>query len=205
MLGEERTGEFEHSELEARLDTQGRRLLRQLLQDHLDLRAEREERLPTVRDADQVARTAVEARHRRALATIFGKVDVIRLAYRARGAGNLYPADALLNLPAERHSHGLRQLAAIEASRGSFDDTGQAIARATGQQIGKRQIENLAARAAADFDAFYAIRQPPAGATGDVLVLSCDGKGVVMRPRRAAPGHRGGGRQSDRQADDPAV
>jgi hypothetical protein len=34
MLGEERTGEFEHSELEARLDTQGRRLLRQLLQDH---------------------------------------------------------------------------------------------------------------------------------------------------------------------------
>ena len=148
MLGEERTGEFEHSELEARLDTQGRQLLRQLLQDHLDLRAEREERLPTVLDADQVARTEVEAGHRRALATIFGKVDVTRLAYRARGAGNLYPADALLNLPAERHSHGLRQLAAIEASRGSFDDTGQAIQRATGQQIGKRQIENLAARAA---------------------------------------------------------
>jgi len=187
MLGEERTGEFEHSELEARLDTQGRQLLRQLLQDHLDLRAEREERLPTVRDADQVAHTAVEAGHRRALATIFGKVDVTRLAYRARGAGNLYPADALLNLPAERHSHGLRQLAAIEASRGSFDDTGQAIQRATGQQIGKRQIENLAARAAADFDAFYAIRQPPAGATGDVLVLSCDGKGVVMRPDALRP------------------
>lgn len=68
MLGEERTGEFEHSELEAALDTRGRQLLRQLLQDHLDLRAEREERLPTVRDADQVAHAAVEAGHRRALA-----------------------------------------------------------------------------------------------------------------------------------------
>jgi hypothetical protein len=35
---------------------------------------------------------------------------------------NLYPADAALNLPVEKHSHGVRRLAAIEAARGSFQD-----------------------------------------------------------------------------------
>lgn len=33
-----------------------------------------------------------------------------------------------------------------------------------------------------DFDDFYTHRQVPTGDPGDVLVLSCDGKGVVMRP-----------------------
>ena len=114
-------------------------------------------------------------------------MQVIRLAYRARGAQNLYPGDAVLNLPPERHSHGLRRLAAVEAARGSYDDSVEAITRASGQQLGKRQVEQLAQRAAVDFDAFYATRQPPAGSSSDVLVLSCDGKGVVMRPGALRP------------------
>ena len=187
FLQAEQAGALKHAELETRLDTQGRELLRQLLQDHLDLRAERKQRLPVVLDTDVVAHTSVETGHHRGLHTIFGDLDVSRLAYRARGAENLYPADAVLNLPAERHSHGLRLLAAIEASRGSYDDTGDAIARATGQRLSKRQVEALAARAAVDFDAFYAARQPPAGSSGDLLVLSCDGKGIVMRPDALRP------------------
>jgi hypothetical protein len=183
----EQAGALEHAELEARLDTQGRALPRQLMQDHLDLRAEREQRLPGVRDAEEVAHNSVESGHRRGLVTIFGEVEVRRLAYRARGSENLYPADAALNLPAERHSHGLRRLAAIEAARGSYDDAVEAIARGSGQCLGKRQVEGLAARAAADFDAFYATRKPACSATEDVLVLSCDGKGVVMRPDALRP------------------
>ena len=69
----------------------------------------------------------------------------------------------MLNLPVERHSHGLRRLAAIEASRGSYDDTVEAIGRTSGQRLGKRQVEGLTAGAAADFDAFYATRQPTGG------------------------------------------
>ena len=88
----------------------------------------------------------------------------------------------MLNLPTEKHSHGLRHLAAIEATRGSFDDAVAAISRGTGQQLGKRQLENLAHRSAVDFDDFYTHRTAPAADPGDVLVLSCDGKGVVMRP-----------------------
>ena len=67
------------------------------------------------------------------------------------------------------------------------------IDRATGQQLGNRQVEDLAARAARDFDAFCAGHGQRSGDLGDVPVLSCDGKGVVMcadalrpAPRRVA-------------------
>lgn len=139
VLNDDATGGLEHSELEARLESDGRELLRQLMQDHLNLRALQEQRLAEVRDADDLAHTAVEAGHQRRLATVFGGVQVSRLAYRSRGRANLYPADAVLNLPAEQHSHGLRRLAAVEAARGSYDDTVDAIERASGQQLGKRQ------------------------------------------------------------------
>jgi hypothetical protein len=66
---------------------------------------------------------------------------VTRMAYRAPGAQNAYPADAELNLPDEEYSHGLCRLAAAEAPRGSFQDAAAATARATGVRIGKRQVE----------------------------------------------------------------
>lgn len=181
VLGGEEAGALSHSELEERLQAEGRELLRQLFQDHLDLRAGRERPVAAVVDASGVARVTIEAGRSRGLASVFGELSVARIAYRARGAPDLHPADALLNLPAERHSHGLRRLAAVESSRGSFDDAVAAVQRATGQRLGKRQVEDLAGRAASDFHAFYA--QCPAVAAGadDALVLSCDGKGVVMR------------------------
>ena len=46
------------------------------MQDHLELRAQREQRLPEVTDAGQVARGAVETGHTRALTTVFGDVKV---------------------------------------------------------------------------------------------------------------------------------
>ena len=44
-------------------------------------------------------------------------------------------------------------------------------------------------RAAVDFDGFYAARQT-AGDLGDALILSCDGKGVVMRHDALRPATR---------------
>jgi len=181
-LGDEEATGLSHAELEARLELDGRELLRQLFQDHLDVRAQHETRLEAVVDADRVPRTSVEAGHQRALATVFGEVQVKRLAYRKREHANLHPADGVLNLPEEKHSHGLRRIATIESTRGSFDGAVEAVERVTGQRLGKRQVEDLAQRAACDFDEFYASRPRPAGESGDVLVLSCDGKGIVMRP-----------------------
>ncbi len=183
----EQAGVLSHGELEQRMQVDARALFRQLLQDHLDLRAADESRIAAVTDADRVCHPHAEPGHSRALATVFGEVDVERIAYRARGQSNLHPADAVLNLPVEKHSHGLRHLAAVESSRGSFDAAVDAVERSTGQRLGKRQVEQLADRAAVDFQAFYAQRQPTTGDVGDVLVLSCDGKGVVMRPGALRP------------------
>jgi hypothetical protein len=99
---------------------------------------------------------------------------------RAPGVGKLHPADAVLNPPVERHSHGLRRLCALESPRGSFEDAVEAIERHTGVRLGKRQVEELVGLAAMDFEDFYENRHP--GAREDLLVLSADGKGIVMRP-----------------------
>jgi hypothetical protein len=173
-----------HDELEARLQQDGRELCRQLFQDHLDLRTVTEEPLSEVKDRDGVPRRSVEAGHERALTSIFGPLRFSRLAYRTkhRGRENLHPSDGALNLPAGRHTHGLRELAAIEATRGSYEQARAAIARQTGVLIGKRQLEGLAARAASDVASFYEQRPRELPSRADVLVISADGKGIVMRP-----------------------
>jgi len=176
-----------HGELEGELDSRGRELLRRMLQDHLTLRAANEPRLTTVADDAGIVHAAVETGHRRALTSVFGQVQVERRAYRHRGHANLHPADAALNLPVERHSHGLRRLAAIESTRGSFEQAGAAITRATGQQVGKRQVEELTARAAADVEDFYATAEHTEPAPDDALVLTADAKGIVMRPESLRP------------------
>jgi hypothetical protein len=176
-----------HAELETKLSADARELVRQLLQDHLDLRAAREERIGEVMDASGTPRGAVEAGHVRPLRTIFGEVNVTRLAYRRKGEHNLCPADAALNLPVELHSHGLRELAAIESARGSFEEAMEAVRRATGVALAKRQVEALAARSPVDFEAFYDQRSGLQADEDDLLVLSCDGKGIVMRPAGLRP------------------
>lgn len=153
-LGGEQARGLEHSELEARLSEDGRELIRLLLADHLDLRAASEPRLEGIVGADGMRRANVERGHERELLSVFGGVEVRRLGYRQRGSENLYLADAQLNLLAEKHSHGLRRLAALEAPRTSFEDAQAAIVRQTGQRLGKRQLRELAVAAACDFKAF---------------------------------------------------
>ncbi|MFJ9483821.1 ISKra4 family transposase, partial [Streptomyces mirabilis] len=125
-----------HDELEELLEQQGRELLRQLMQDHLDLRARTEEAAarisagqPAVRGPEGQTRTWRESNHPRWLTCVFGPVRVNRIAYRGRGVSNVHPADADLSLPAGRHSRGLARLAVLEAVRGSFDQAQAAIER----------------------------------------------------------------------------
>jgi hypothetical protein len=159
-LGGDGAARLGHAELEEVLDLRGRELLRQLFQDHLELRQLREELAArahpaAVTGADGVTHRAVETGHHRLLATIFGTVTVGRCAWRAQGQRNVYPADAALRLPRLRHSHGLQRLAALEAVRGSFDQATETIGRRCGQVVGKRGVEQLTVAAAADIDTFY--------------------------------------------------
>jgi hypothetical protein len=97
-LAGSRAGEMTHGQLEELAGIRGRELERQLLQDHFDLRALREEQaLPGEGEARRVeGRGRVERGHERMLATVFGTVTVRRLAWRAPGRPNVCPADAAL-------------------------------------------------------------------------------------------------------------
>ncbi|MEU9708590.1 ISKra4 family transposase [Streptomyces sp. NPDC047967] len=200
---------WSHAELEEHLDAAGRELLRQLLQDHLHLRAMREEQQARAGSTVLVVgpegqgRPWRETGHSRWLASIFGLVRVTRVAHRGPGVGNVHPADAELSLPAGRHSMGLRRLAVTEAVRGSFDQAQQAVERHCGKVLGKRRLEELVVAAAVDVGDFYQARIPLPCSRRMPLVVQVDGKGVVMRSealreatrraaaKAAAGGHRG--------------
>lgn len=177
------TARMTHSELELLLEREGRELMRQLLQAHVDQRAQATAEAPVV-GADGVART--HARHgTRTLETIVGTVDVSRAGHGARGRETLFPVDADLNLPSERHSFGIRRRAAEEATKGSFDEVVKVFETHTGAAVAKRQVEAIVRRAAEDFDSFYFERRlhwpVETTASSTILVLSFDAKGVPMR------------------------
>ena len=97
----------------------------------------------------------------------------------------MYPVDKQLSLPREKHSAGLGELAAI-GLRAARSRPPPRRCPATGVRVGKRQAEQLARRAAADFGSFYAFRCRLVP-TGDVLVLEADGKGIRIRPDSLRP------------------
>jgi hypothetical protein len=90
-LADEQAVAVTHAELEDRLHSDGLALLRQLLQDSLDLRAVRECRLGEVLDGGGGVRAVAENGRERLLATRFGEVVVARIAYRTPGLPDLHP------------------------------------------------------------------------------------------------------------------
>jgi hypothetical protein len=182
-LGSAKTFSMTHSELETLITAKGTELMRQLLQDHLDLRGVGEVDDP-VRGADGVERTHRRVGERR-LMSIFGPVMIARMGYGARGAMSLYPRDAELNLPRESYSLGVRRRIADQAALNSFDEAVGTVRATSGGTVAKRQAEELATRAAQDYDAFYEQREEASRRevkeSGPVLVISPDGKGVTMR------------------------
>lgn len=170
-----------HSEVEQVIDCDGKKILRSLFQDHLTLRSLLEERPPEpVVGSDGADRTHVR-RHRRGLETLFGAVEVVRMGHGQRRVESLHPLDARLNLPPDLYSFGVRRRVALAASCVSFDAVVATIKATTGADVPKRQVEQLARRAATDFVAFYEARPETPNKPGALLVLSLDGKGIVMR------------------------
>jgi hypothetical protein len=171
-----------HSEIERKLEKMGRELMRKLLADHLQSRSPGQSD-ELVKGADGVERKNVRL-HGRSLETIFGTVPVERAGYGKEGSPSLHPLDAELNLPPKKYSFEVCRRVAEEAARNSFDETFESISKYTGAHVPKRQSEEIVKGAAQDFDSFYKMRQAHNAeyeAKGSVLVISVDGKGVVMR------------------------
>ena len=183
----EMTARPEHA-VEEFITGDGRDVLRQALQDHLDARAAAEPRLAEVTGTDEVTRRRAEAGHTRLLATTLGRVEATRIAYRAPGASNLHPADARLALPAGWYSFPLQRQVVHETVTGALREARDGLARVLGQQVGTRQLMQITVQTARDIRDFYqqhTVPAPAARAGGepaprDLLVLSIDATGVNM-------------------------
>ncbi len=173
--------QMSESNLERELQRRGQELMRKLLQGHLEQRSPGEAAGP-VTGADGVERSQRRV-HERRIETTFGTVAVERVGYARPGHDSLHPLDAALNLPPERYSLEVRRRVAEAAASRSFDEALFDLSRSTGAEVPKRQAEQLVARAAEDFDAFYEARRTATGEPppeGSVVVLTFDGKGVVL-------------------------
>ncbi len=161
------------------LASDGTALLRDLMQGYVDRCSERERRVEVV-GADGVERREVRMSSRQ-IETPIGEIADKRLLYQAAGVEGVAPLDAVLGLPDEKYTTELRRVVAEESAKSSFDEVVELIAKRTGASVPKRQVEELAVRAAQDFDLFYRDRLREAEETDHLLVLSFDGKGIAMR------------------------
>ena len=172
----------EHGDVEGWIETESRELARRLLHGHLDRREAEEHHREAVVAIDGLPRTHVRTGCGRKLASLFGPVEVRRIGYGRRDTWSLYPLDAELNLPTNLYSHGLRKRVAEETSKNSFESAVISIGTTTGYKINKRQIEELAVAVAQDFEEFYGRKRlDERENTKDLLVLTFDAKGIVMR------------------------
>jgi hypothetical protein len=120
----------------------------------------------------------------RTIQTFFGSVILHRIGYSNRTHSTIYPLDAFLNLPSTSFSYPLQKFLIREVAKGSIDEALQLVYETTGVKMSKGQAMKLIEASACDFDHFY---ENKARVTLDVssfplMVLTTDGKGIVMRP-----------------------
>ncbi len=171
-----------HSGVEDFIFEAGWTVLQALYQSHLSLRGQAEP-VEVPRGSDGAVRTYRRSDTSRPMTSVFGEVRVPRSQYERRGMTSLHPVDAVLNLPSDKYSLPVRKRVALAGAVSSFDATVETLAKTTGAKVPKRQVEMLVGRAAVDFEAFYADTESAVDpkTTGDILVLTTDGKGIVMR------------------------
>ena len=188
---------LDHGEREKVIGEEGRELQRLLLQATFGLDAAREERAAGVTSAAGIPHGTVERGCERGLASVFGPVRVIRMAYRNRREPCLYPADARQVLPDDPYSLGMRALAARHLAGGGF---GQASGGHQGPYRGHDRPRpagpgwprtsppgRTTSMSSAPGDAEEE-EQPDS----DVIMMQGDGKGIAMgvgTPQERGQGH----------------
>lgn len=180
-----------HDVVEKYATEQGRRIMNAMLRDHFALRG-RAQAKETVVGAEGRERTHIRHGAERTLVTTVGPIPVPRVAYSGRNLSALHPSDAELNLPGDTFSFEVRRHIAKMSAEMAFERAGQAFEELTGTHVALRQVEELARTAARDMETFYAQSciDLAAKPTSGLLVMTADGKGVVMRPEHLRPATR---------------
>jgi len=177
-------GPLDHGDREKTIDKDGRELQRSLLETTFALDTAHEQRVSHLVSEAGIRHGGVEKGHDRAVTSVFGPIRVARLAYRNRREANLYPADARWALADDTYSLGMRALTAYHLATSGYGQTQEIIAQRTGVTIGHRQLTQVANDLARWIPDFYDQRAFNATdlATGDVIAMQADGKGIALRP-----------------------
>lgn len=178
----ESIGIQEHGITEEYIRNAGDELLRLLLQGYLDKQAHNEKRETSVTASDGHPRNHIRKNTTRPLTSLFGPVKVTRLGYSQRQVSSLFPLDAQFNLHADRYTDGVRKRIVRDVVDRPYDRAVEHHRDNCSGLVGKRQAIKLTEEVASDFVDFYERRTVSNEQTDDLLVLSFDGKGVVMLP-----------------------
>jgi len=179
------------SGIEGFLFADGRTLLRHLLQAHLAERGVGDIGA-SVQGTDGVTRTHKRLRSK-TLKTLFGSIEIQRVGYSKPSVSSLFPLDAMLNLPTGKISYALQRHVVLEVINKPFQESLDAIHRWTGVTITNEQAQRIVCDAAQEFSAFYEQRVRDEGQSAQslpLLVLTADGKGVVMNTQDLRPATR---------------
>lgn len=137
--------------------------------------------------------------------SVFGKLRFPRHYFIAAGQAGCCPLDADLSLPARCYSDLLREWTDYDATDGAYRETADMISRILGLDLSIAALETNVREDAADVAAFYA--QPASAtepaATGAILVVQADGKGVpiVQPPGAEAPLRLGKGQKRTKKKE----
>lgn len=179
------------SSLEERLSTDGRELLRHLLLAHLAERGVGDIG-DSVLGSDGIRRTHKRLRTR-TINTLFGPIAIQRLAYSMPHVSSVCPLDAMLNLPPIKISYTLQKHLVLEVIKSSFNEALDAITRWTGVILTKDHALEIVHAAAQDFARFYTLRSRQESLEAQdlpLLILTADGKGVLVRAQDLRPATR---------------
>ena len=182
-LSNKELANVEHGKVEQHIFNQGFEVLRCLFQGYLDKISKEEVIQPSVLNINNERLSNRRKGSSRQLTTLFGEVTVSRISYSSPAKKSFFPLDNQLNLARRKFSDGVQHRVTVEASKGSFDEATKSINDTTAASIAKRQSLQIVQDTAKDFDAYYAQnRYVKEENTTDLLVISGDGKGIVMRP-----------------------
>jgi hypothetical protein len=122
--------------------------------------------------------------HTRPYRSLFGDLPLTRYVYGTREGQKItcVPLDARLGVPAGESSYVLEDWLQRFAVKGAFAEAAQSLHVLLGLKPSVRSVEDMN-RTLAEFAATFIDHRPtpPAAEEGELVVLTGDGKGVVMR------------------------
>jgi hypothetical protein len=169
--------------IEGSLESDGRELLRLLLQEHINRRC-------TVDFGNAIAfwdRQGIPRHYAhkridsRIVITTVGQIKIARTGYYSHKIGALHPIDELLQLPRRCYSYEVQRRTVKMAVLGPFDEALEIVRESMGIILPKRSAEEILVDAAVDFDDFYSTRNVDQNTLCDpIIVAAVDCKGIPM-------------------------